>query len=75
MLCNSLLREYTRLSKAPAPKIVKEPLPVPKDFPAGKKLAATDGVIKQRFDEMKKLQDKLSICIGAMDPLKELLTD
>lgn len=53
-----MVREYTRLSTAVAPKTVDEPLVVPKDFPAGKKLAATDGVIKQRFDEMKKLQAK-----------------
>ena len=53
-----MVREYTRLSRAVAPKTVQKPLVVPKDFPAGKKLAATDGVIKQRFDEMKKLQAK-----------------
>jgi len=53
-----MVREYTRLSRAVAPKTVDEPLVVPKDFPAGKKLAATEGVIKQRFDEMKKLQAK-----------------
>lgn len=53
-----MVREYTRLSRAVAPKIVDEPLVVPKDFPSGKKLAATDGVIKQRFDKMKKLQAK-----------------
>ncbi len=45
-----MVREYTRLSRAVAPKTVHQPLLVPEDFPMGKKLAATDGVIKQRFD-------------------------
>ncbi|MGN8055194.1 hypothetical protein ACTJKN_02900 [Pedobacter sp. 22163] len=53
-----MVREYTRLSRAVAPKTVEKPRVVPKDFPAGKKLAPTGGVIKQRFDEMKKLQVK-----------------
>lgn len=52
-----MVREYTRLSKAVAPKTVEQPLMIPKTLPT-KKLAATDGVIKQRFDEMKKLQAK-----------------
>jgi len=53
-----MVREYTRLSRTVAPKTVEKPLGVPKDFPAGKKLAATDSVIKQRFDKMEKLQAK-----------------
>ncbi|WP_256377623.1 transposase [Pedobacter sp. KBS0701] len=53
-----MVREYTRLSRAVAPKTVEEPLGVLKDFPARKKLAATGGVVKQRFDEMKKLHAK-----------------
>lgn len=41
-----MVREYARLSRAVVPKAVEEPLVVPKDFPAGKKLSATSGVIK-----------------------------
>lgn len=53
-----MIREYSRLSKAMAPKTGSRRCKFPEALPAGKRLPATDGVIKQRFDEMKTLQAK-----------------
>jgi len=53
-----MIREYSRLSNAIAPKTNSRQSNFPEALPAGKRLPATDGIIKQRFDEMKKLQAK-----------------
>jgi len=53
-----MIRKYSRLRKAMAPKTGSRRSKFPEALPAGKRLPAKDGVIKQRFDEMKKLQAK-----------------
>jgi hypothetical protein len=51
-----MTREYARLSSSLAPRIEESPLEMPDELPVREKESVTTGIIKQRFDEMKKLQ-------------------
>ncbi|TKC06180.1 ISL3 family transposase [Pedobacter frigoris] len=55
-LTKMMTREYARLSSSLAPRIEESPLEMPDELPVREKESATTGIIKQRFDEMKKLQ-------------------
>lgn len=55
-LTKMMTREYTRLTRSLAPKIEESPVEIPDELPVREKEVATTGIIRRRFDEMKKLQ-------------------
>jgi len=55
-LTKMMNREYAGLNRSLTPKIDESPVEVPGALPVREKEVATTGIIKQRFDEMKKLQ-------------------
>src|SRR5687768_3536986 len=55
-LTKMMTREYTGLSRSLAPKIEENPVEITDELPVREKEVATNGIIRQRFDEMTKLQ-------------------
>jgi DNA-binding NarL/FixJ family response regulator len=51
-----MTREYARLSKSLLPKITENSMEVPEVLPIKEKEVAITGILRIRFDEMKKLQ-------------------
>jgi transposase len=61
-LTKMMTREYARLTRSLAPRIEESPVEIPDELPIREKELATTGIIRRRFDEMKKLQaESLSI--------------